>query len=177
MLRMAPRASSRCPSTSSAKRARSWRFRSDDHAFVPVGWHTGDCARSGRLSQHRRSAAEMMALNHASALPFARPLRYRSHVADAAAKVEGRALNRPIAEPIDLLIFDCDGVLVDSEPIAVRTHVVIGADLGWPLTESEVIRRFVGRSTTSIGEQSLSGLAPKEHKYGASASRICTRSP
>lgn len=24
---------------------------------------------------------------------------------------------------VSLVIFDCDGVLVDSEPIAVRTHV------------------------------------------------------
>ncbi|MFD8738156.1 HAD family hydrolase [Streptomyces sp. NPDC059618] len=57
------------------------------------------------------------------------------------------------AKPIDLVVFDCDGVLVDSEPIAVRTHVALGGELGWPLTESDVMNRFVGRSTTSIGEQ------------------------
>ncbi|MGW7523821.1 HAD family hydrolase [Streptomyces sp. NPDC054783] len=57
------------------------------------------------------------------------------------------------AEPIELIVFDCDGVLVDSEPIAVRTHVALGAELGWPLSESDVMNRFVGRSTTSIGEQ------------------------
>ncbi|MGA5037069.1 HAD family hydrolase [Streptomyces capoamus] len=57
------------------------------------------------------------------------------------------------AEPIRLVVFDCDGVLVDSEPIAVRTHVALGAELGWALTESDVMNRFVGRSTTSIGEQ------------------------
>ncbi|MGW7824506.1 HAD family hydrolase [Streptomyces puniciscabiei] len=57
------------------------------------------------------------------------------------------------AEPIRLIVFDCDGVLVDSEPIAVRTHVALGAELGWPLSESDVMNRFVGRSTTSIGEQ------------------------
>lgn len=56
-------------------------------------------------------------------------------------------------EPIELVIFDCDGVLVDSEPIAVRTHVALGAELGWPLSEADVMNRFVGRSTTSIGEQ------------------------
>ncbi|MFF3190290.1 HAD family hydrolase [Streptomyces misionensis] len=54
---------------------------------------------------------------------------------------------------VSLVIFDCDGVLVDSEPIAVRTHVALGAELGWPLSESDVMNRFVGRSTTSIGEQ------------------------
>ncbi|MET7329513.1 hypothetical protein [Nonomuraea sp. NPDC005650] len=35
--------------------------------------------------------------------------------------------------PIELVIFDCDGVLIDSERIAVRLHVAVGAELGWPL--------------------------------------------
>ncbi|MBW8483099.1 HAD family hydrolase [Actinomadura parmotrematis] len=52
----------------------------------------------------------------------------------------------------ELVIFDCDGVLVDSEPIAVRTHVRVLAGLGWPITEDEVMERFVGRSTASINE-------------------------
>ena len=52
----------------------------------------------------------------------------------------------------DLVIFDCDGVLVDSEPIAVRTHARVLGELGWPITEQEVIERFVGRSTASINE-------------------------
>ncbi|MGW6690867.1 HAD family hydrolase [Streptomyces sp. NPDC054961] len=55
--------------------------------------------------------------------------------------------------PIELVIFDCDGVLVDSERIAVRVQVAVGAELGWPLTEAEVMDRFVGRSNASIGEQ------------------------
>ncbi|GAB2688925.1 hypothetical protein GCM10010442_02380 [Kitasatospora kifunensis] len=55
--------------------------------------------------------------------------------------------------PLELVIFDCDGVLVDSERIAVRVQVALGAELGWPLSESEVIERFIGRSTASIGEQ------------------------
>jgi HAD superfamily hydrolase (TIGR01509 family) len=46
----------------------------------------------------------------------------------------------------DLVIFDCDGVLVDSERISVRIDVRMLAELGWPLTEAEVIERFVGRS-------------------------------
>lgn len=47
---------------------------------------------------------------------------------------------------LDLVIFDCDGVLVDSERIAVRIDVIVLERLGWPLTEAEVIERFVGRS-------------------------------
>jgi HAD superfamily hydrolase (TIGR01509 family) len=46
----------------------------------------------------------------------------------------------------DLVIFDCDGVLVDSERLAVRTEAEILHRLGWPLTESEIVERFVGRS-------------------------------
>lgn len=45
-----------------------------------------------------------------------------------------------------LVIFDCDGVLVDSERLAVRTETAILANLGWPLSEDEIIERFVGRS-------------------------------
>lgn len=49
-------------------------------------------------------------------------------------------------QPIDLVIFDCDGVLVDSEKLAVRVDRKVLADLGWELTESEIVHRFVGRS-------------------------------
>jgi HAD superfamily hydrolase (TIGR01509 family) len=48
--------------------------------------------------------------------------------------------------PFDLVIFDCDGVLVDSERLAVGTEAAILAGLGWPLTETEIVERFVGRS-------------------------------
>ncbi len=48
--------------------------------------------------------------------------------------------------PAELVIFDCDGVLIDSERLAVRVDVQMLHDLGWPLTEPEVIERFVGRS-------------------------------
>ncbi|WP_405594724.1 HAD family hydrolase [Streptomyces sp. NBC_01410] len=56
-------------------------------------------------------------------------------------------------KPIELVIFDCDGVLVDSERIAARVQVALGAELGRPLTEDEVIDRFIGRSSASIREQ------------------------
>ena len=47
---------------------------------------------------------------------------------------------------IELVIFDCDGVLVDSERLAVRVDVQVLAALGWPLSEQDIIDRFVGRS-------------------------------
>jgi HAD superfamily hydrolase (TIGR01509 family) len=55
--------------------------------------------------------------------------------------------------PIELVIFDCDGVLVDSERIAVKVDVEVFASLGLTLTEQEVIDRFVGRSDEYIASQ------------------------
>ncbi|MFK0174016.1 HAD family hydrolase [Streptomyces sp. NPDC090306] len=60
----------------------------------------------------------------------------------------------------ELVIFDCDGVLVDSECIAVRVQVALGAELGWPLTEDEVVDRFIGRSHAAIREQIAARLGP-----------------
>ena len=51
-----------------------------------------------------------------------------------------------MSPPISLVIFDCDGVLVDTERIAVRIDVIVLAELGWPMTEAEVVERFMGRS-------------------------------
>src|SRR5436305_8203090 len=45
-----------------------------------------------------------------------------------------------------LVIFDCDGVLVDSEPIAIRIDVEMFAELGLTVSQQEIIERFVGRS-------------------------------
>ncbi|MFJ7593158.1 HAD family hydrolase [Streptomyces sp. NPDC097617] len=56
-------------------------------------------------------------------------------------------------KPIELVIFDCDGVLVDTERIALRIQIALGAELGWPLTAEEVVDRFMGRSKESIREQ------------------------
>ena len=53
----------------------------------------------------------------------------------------------------DLVIFDCDGVLVDSERLAVRTEAEILASLGWPLTEAEIVERFVGRSAAHMQQE------------------------
>lgn len=47
---------------------------------------------------------------------------------------------------IELVIFDCDGVLIDSERLGVKVDMAVLRELGWPLSEAEVIERFVGRS-------------------------------
>lgn len=50
-------------------------------------------------------------------------------------------------EPVDLVIFDCDGVLVDSERLSIEVDRRVLADLGWPLSKDEILHRFVGRSS------------------------------
>lgn len=46
----------------------------------------------------------------------------------------------------DLIIFDCDGVLVDSEPIANRVLMDVLAEVGLTMSYDEAMRTFVGRS-------------------------------
>lgn len=48
--------------------------------------------------------------------------------------------------PHELIIFDCDGVVVDSEPIGNRVFRGFLAELGLDLSEQEVYDRFLGRS-------------------------------
>jgi HAD superfamily hydrolase (TIGR01509 family) len=50
----------------------------------------------------------------------------------------------------ELVIFDCDGVLVDTEHIALRLNLEIGPELGWAITAEEAVGLFLGRSTASV---------------------------
>lgn len=45
-----------------------------------------------------------------------------------------------------LVIFDCDGVLVDSEVISCRVHADVLTRHGYPITAEEVRQRFLGRT-------------------------------
>jgi len=67
----------------------------------------------------------------------------RAH--DARKRAKGRS-TRLAPGSVELVIFDCDGVLIDSERLAVKVDVLVLRELGWPLSEAEVIERFVGRS-------------------------------
>lgn len=46
----------------------------------------------------------------------------------------------------DLVIFDCDGVLVDSEMISSRAHADMLTLHGYPITADQVLERFLGVS-------------------------------
>ena len=58
----------------------------------------------------------------------------------------------------ELVIFDCDGVLVDSERLAIRVDVEFLAGVGWIMTEAEAAERFVGLSMAQIRHQVESHL-------------------
>jgi HAD superfamily hydrolase (TIGR01509 family) len=47
---------------------------------------------------------------------------------------------------VDLVIFDCDGVLVDSEVISCRAHADMLTRYGYPITADQVLDRFLGVS-------------------------------
>jgi HAD superfamily hydrolase (TIGR01509 family) len=47
---------------------------------------------------------------------------------------------------VDLIIFDCDGVLVDSEVISCRAHAETLTRHGYPITADQVLDRFLGVS-------------------------------
>ena len=48
--------------------------------------------------------------------------------------------------PFDAVLFDCDGVLVDSEPITAEVLRVMLGELGWQLTLEETMRLFTGKA-------------------------------
>ena len=57
-----------------------------------------------------------------------------------------------------LLIFDCDGVLVDSELIALEVLADMLGDLGWPISPSECRTRFMGKATPEVLFEIEAGL-------------------
>lgn len=60
--------------------------------------------------------------------------------------IAARALLVTRAAPVKLIIFDCDGVLIDSEPVANRVVAEELTALGWAVTADECDRMFLGMS-------------------------------
>lgn len=74
----------------------------------------------------------------------------------------------------DLVIFDCDGVLVDSETIANELLAQAVTELGWETTTAQSHQRFRGRSmisTIAIIEEET-GISVPEDWPQATRSRI-----
>ncbi len=51
---------------------------------------------------------------------------------------------------IELVIFDCDGVLIDSEAVANAVLVREAAAIGWRLTEADAYERFLGMQMEDV---------------------------
>ena len=60
----------------------------------------------------------------------------------------------------DLVIFDCDGVLVDSERLTVHEEARMLTELGWPVTADEVVGLFMGLSLATELEMVADRLGP-----------------
>lgn len=60
-----------------------------------------------------------------------------------------------------LIIFDCDGVLVDSERITNQVFVEMLNELGLPLTLDDMFEQFVGNSMSQCLDK-ISGLLGKQ---------------
>lgn len=61
-----------------------------------------------------------------------------------------RVMAFPFSSPPSLMIFDCDGVLVDSEPVANRLLVRVLAEDGFDISYEEARRLFVGRTMGAV---------------------------
>jgi HAD superfamily hydrolase (TIGR01509 family) len=71
---------------------------------------------------------------------------------------------------VDLVIFDCDGTLVDSEVLSIQVDQRVLADHGWTLSQEEIVARFMGRTSTHFTRELESFLGHTlpldwEHKY------------
>jgi beta-phosphoglucomutase-like phosphatase (HAD superfamily) len=65
----------------------------------------------------------------------------------------------------DLVIFDCDGVLVDSEVISSRAHSETLTRHGYPITPQQVLTRFLGvsdREARRIIENEIGRQLPED---------------
>ncbi len=51
---------------------------------------------------------------------------------------------------LNLVIFDCDGVLVDSEPLVNRIEAAYFTEVGMPMTEREACAAFKGKTVAQV---------------------------
>jgi HAD superfamily hydrolase (TIGR01509 family) len=55
-----------------------------------------------------------------------------------------------MTDPLRLVIFDCDGVLIDSEALCDRVVAAMLTDAGWPVSPAECHRLFLGLTFPDI---------------------------
>lgn len=68
--------------------------------------------------------------------------------------------------PIDLIIFDLDGTLIDSLPdLAAATNHML-ATLGRPRIDQDAVRNLVGQGARRLVERALAGVSEEEVEQG-----------
>jgi HAD superfamily hydrolase (TIGR01509 family) len=70
-----------------------------------------------------------------------------------------------VSDGPDLVIFDCDGVLVDSERLTTEVEARVLTSLGWPMNRAEVVERWMGRTSEAQ-------LADVRDRLGAEAAQL-----
>ncbi|HEX5306632.1 MAG TPA: HAD family phosphatase [Dyella sp.] len=88
-------------------------------------------------------------------------------------------MNTP-APTLDLVIFDCDGVLIDSERITNRVFARMLGELGLTVSDEYMAEQFFGRSAAESvrrAEQLLGRPLPEdfEERYGARSRAVLAR--
>jgi HAD superfamily hydrolase (TIGR01509 family) len=76
---------------------------------------------------------------------------------------------------VDLVIFDCDGVLVDSEVISCRAHAAMLSLHGYPITAEQVLQRFLGvsdREARQVIESEISRKLPDDFELQVKAATL-----
>ncbi|HEX2416585.1 MAG TPA: HAD family phosphatase [Micromonosporaceae bacterium] len=61
--------------------------------------------------------------------------------------------SRILSHRPDAVVFDCDGVLVDSEPISNRVFAQVLTEEGLPTSYEDSVRRYLGRNTAECAAE------------------------
>jgi len=65
---------------------------------------------------------------------------------------------------VELVVFDCDGVLVDTERLVVGVEARVLTELGWPHTPEQVVARWMGRSSAAQLSEIADRLGPEKSR-------------
>lgn len=68
------------------------------------------------------------------------------------------ATKKRVSKKFEAILFDCDGVLVDSEPIANGVLRDLLEEGGWPLLPRECMQILIGKASASWLFAALSEL-------------------
>ena len=92
---------------------------------------------------------------------------------------EAVAFLRARRRPLELVIFDCDGVLIDSEALCNRVVADILTAEGWAMSAEECEHRFVGMSFYSMQPEieARLGRVSFSRQGIARRPRSCTANP